>query len=109
MKELIITVINEQDTPPVFKQMPHLVQLTEESGPVSSSSSSFHLLVKDFYDYNFSNYYNLNNSILCVKKFCSKMTHFVLIKKSNLELSKLKVLNDSEFHHDELIFILFFH
>ena len=35
MKELIITVINEQDTPPVFKQMPHLVQLTEATTPVS--------------------------------------------------------------------------
>ena len=34
MRDLIITVINEQDTPPIFKQMPHLVQLTELSEPV---------------------------------------------------------------------------
>ena len=34
MKELIITVINEQDTPPIFKQMPHLIQLTELTTPV---------------------------------------------------------------------------
>lgn len=38
MKELVVTVINEQDTPPVFQQLPHLIELSDVNKPVSMNN-----------------------------------------------------------------------
>jgi hypothetical protein len=35
MKELVVVVLNEQDTAPVFQQLPHLIELSELTKPVS--------------------------------------------------------------------------
>lgn len=34
LKELVVIVLNEQDTPPEFHQLPHLIELSEFTKPV---------------------------------------------------------------------------